>query len=97
MLRATTRCRHCGRPIAFGLIITSKRRIPLDPGTHDVTDRDANVAVTSDHLGSIFARVLSATDPIRPGERRAMPHFASCPARASGRGHQARRTPHTAP
>lgn len=76
----TTRCRLCRRPIIFGLVIASKRRMPLDVDRYEPDDETANVAVSSDHLGSVFARVVSKAEPLRATERRAMPHFATCPA-----------------
>jgi hypothetical protein len=76
----TTRCRLCSQPILFGLVVASKRRLPIDPTRYADDDERANVAVAGDHLGSTYVRVISKAEPLRANERRAMPHFATCPA-----------------
>jgi hypothetical protein len=78
-LHTTRRCRLCGQPIYLAVIKSSGRRIPIDPVRADDDDTRANVAVEGDHLGSVFARVLSAAEPLRAHERRHHTHFATCP------------------
>jgi hypothetical protein len=82
-------CSLCHRDIIWALTVMlpgggGRKRMPLDPAQVGDDDEYANVAVHRDHLGSVFARVLSADDPtLRPGERRAVPHFATCPKRTA--------------
>jgi hypothetical protein len=90
VIMTTARCRYCGQEIIFALVIKSKRRIPIDPTPYPADYADANVAVSRDHLGSVFARVLSRGETPRPSERRAMPHFATCNPLPGVRGRNGR-------
>lgn len=73
-------CRQCERDIIFAVTAGGKR-MPLDPAPSP----DGNVAVYRDHLGRLNARVLVRGVEPEPYEKRAMPHFASCPGRAPER------------
>ena len=53
--------------------------MPLDPARLAEDDARGNVGVRRDHLGRVQARVLSTSEPLRAGEWRAIPHFATCP------------------
>jgi hypothetical protein len=75
----TTTCRRCGRPIVLALIVGSQKRMPIDPAPRPDDDEYANIAVSGDHLGSVYARVISKAEPYRVTERRHTTHFATCP------------------
>jgi len=79
-LPATSRCTRCGQPIAWGLTLPARRRMPIDPQRRPDDDHTANILVSGDPHGSILCRVESRAEPIRDGERRYMPHWATCPA-----------------
>lgn len=74
------RCVDCRRPIRWG-VTTNGRRQPVDLGE----DEDGNVAVYRDGTGTLRIRALGADGTPAPYERRAMPHAASCPAKAPAR------------
>ncbi len=71
-------CELCGRDIVWAVTPAGKR-MPLDPERLDEDDARGNVGVRRDHHGRVLARVLSAAEPLRAGEWRAVPHFATCP------------------
>lgn len=71
-------CELCGADIVWAVTPAGKR-MPLDPARLEEDDARGNVAVRRDHHGTVQARVLSAAEPIRAGEWRAVPHFATCP------------------
>jgi hypothetical protein len=77
-LPATGECDWCGAEIAWAMTRTGHRRMPLDPTRYADDEARANVLVSGDHLGSIYARVESAAEPRRPEESRYLPHFATC-------------------
>lgn len=87
-------CRACGADIMLIQTIPAHRWMVIDPVWLDDDDERGNVAVRRDHLGSLYCRVVSRAEPLRPGERRAVPHFATCAARrpeppsAAGAGHE---------
>jgi hypothetical protein len=89
-------CRECNGDIVWAR--TEKgQRIPLDPARLSRDDETANQAVYRDHLGALRTRVPSAENPIANHEWRAMPHFATCPARTAARDAQAGRIPNVIP
>lgn len=71
-------CELCGRDIVWA-VTPARKRMPLDPERLAEGDARGNVGVHRDHHGTVLARVLSAAEPIRAGEWRAVPHFATCP------------------
>ena len=82
-------CNRCQADIVWALTVIQpgakgggRKRMPLDPGRAPDDSTYANVAVSRDHLGSLYARVLSKAEPdLREGEHKAVPHFATCPNR----------------
>lgn len=88
-------CRFCEASIHWGFTHHGHRRIPLDPPRYADDDTTANALVHGDHLGSVYVRIQSTARPAEPGERRYMPHAATCPARARRRPTTNRHTTHT--
>ncbi|GAB2613738.1 hypothetical protein GCM10027067_26630 [Pseudactinotalea suaedae] len=68
----------CGEPIEWARTIPGQRRMPLDLDRYPDEDERANVAVMPHHTGP-YCRVVTKDEPLRDGERRRMPHFATCP------------------
>lgn len=58
--------------------VGGRKRMPLDMDRYDPQDERANVAVVPHHTGP-YCRVITAAEPLRDGEKRRMPHFATCP------------------
>lgn len=71
-------CDLCTAEIVWA-VTPNRKRMPLDPARLAEDDARGNVAVRRDHHGTVLARALSAKEPIRAGEWRAVPHFATCP------------------
>lgn len=88
---ASCRCRFCGKPIVMGRVIRTGKRIPLDPLRASDDDPAANAAVSTDHLGSVYVRLVSRTDPLREPERRFHTHFETCTARVAARRRRGRK------
>ncbi len=70
-------CDKCRAPVRWALTPLGKR-IPLNPHP----DPDGNVAAYRDGTGRWVARVLHKDEQPLGWERRYMPHFATCTARA---------------
>lgn len=83
--RGPSICRRpgCGADILWALTIPRHKRMPIDPAVLADDDVRGNVAVWRDHLGSLYCRVVSRDEPLRAGERRAVPHWATCAGRRS--------------
>jgi hypothetical protein len=75
-----SQCRECHRDIVFGRTAAGKL-MPMDPEPYPDDDAAANLAVYRDHTTRLNVRVITADRPLERHEHRAMPHFASCPAR----------------
>ncbi|MEU7331382.1 hypothetical protein [Streptomyces parvus] len=72
-----TRCRRCNAPIVWCLTSANGRRQPVNAAP----DETGNVAVMQGADGLLYVRTVTTARPdIRPGEWRAMPHHATCPA-----------------
>jgi hypothetical protein len=70
-------CDKCRAPVLWALTAMGKR-MPLNPQP----DPDGNAAAYRDGTGRWRARVLHKDEHPLGYERRYMPHFATCPARA---------------
>lgn len=70
-------CGECHGPVIWATTPLNKR-IPLNPGP----DPEGNAAAYRDGTGRWRARILRQDEQPRGYERRYMPHFATCPARA---------------
>lgn len=66
-------CKYCGLSILWART-AENRPMPLDPAE----SADGNVAVIRDDRQELVCRVLGKGDSASPGERRHMPHFATC-------------------
>lgn len=69
-------CKGCGAPVLWA-VTSNDKRMPVDPWE----DPQGNVA-TRIVAGILIVRVLRAGERPRPGEKRRVAHFATCPARA---------------
>lgn len=58
------------------LVLDTGKRMPVDAKPND----DGNVAAMRDASGNWYGHVLRAGETPTPGERRYMPHFATCEA-----------------
>lgn len=67
-------CSSCKADIMWARTSHGKR-MPIDPEPRP----EGNLAVYRDHMGQIRARTLGEGQEPETYERRAMPHFATCP------------------
>ena len=78
-------CTRCDQEIIFGWVVTSGKKMPLDPARYEAGDEAANVAVSRDHLGRVRVRPLKKGEQPWANEWRGMPHFATCKGRPRAR------------
>lgn len=86
-------CPKCHGEVIWGITETGKR-MPLDPPTYPRDDETATAAVFTDHLRRVRVRILRHDRPLEGYERRAMPHFATCPVERAQRAARAGRAVH---
>jgi hypothetical protein len=66
-------CGWCPAQIEWAFTMRGKR-IPIDA----LPDENGNLAVRRTESGRLLSRMLTTDSPLRPDERRAMPHHATC-------------------
>lgn len=72
-----TRCRRCAERIVWTLTTANGRKQPVNA----TPDAAGNLAVSKQSDGRLYSRGLTQAHPDpKPGEWRAMPHHATCPA-----------------
>lgn len=72
-------CRSCHAEIAWAKVKASGKSMPVDFKRYDQDDATANVAVSRDSRGVLYARVLRDGEKPDVDERRTTSHFATCP------------------
>lgn len=78
-------CQECGADIIWALTMPGRNRMPVDPERYAPEDTRANLVAGRDHLGSLIVRTVTSDVEVMSNQWRAMPHFATCAARASAR------------
>ena len=69
-------CDQCGQRIAFVVMLTSGKRVPIDP--YPVADGNVCARPIGRHLRGY---VISEARPANPSMRRYAAHFGTCPKR----------------
>lgn len=68
-------CELCQSEVLWGRTVKNGKAIPIDPVPSD----EGNLAMFRDATGRLNVRAVKPDEPLRPLEKRVMPHFATCP------------------
>lgn len=78
-------CDECGQGVMWARTLAGRQMMPVDPEPYPDDDATATLARQPSTTGD-YVRTITTAEPLIDGvERRYMPHFATCPARAAAR------------